>query len=103
MNIVQRRENDCRKICLKILEDSKVKKFLNYKGINLNDAYYKILAWRLNTKKIQWIHKNLIQKNYKIKNITCSSLEEELIIKNLLKLYRIKNIKLKKTNLFFII
>ena len=74
MNIVQRRENDCRKICLKVLEDSKVKKFLNYKGINLNDAYYKTLLYLFSSKKILLIYKNLVEKKYKIKNITCSSL-----------------------------
>ena len=57
MNIVQRRENDCRKICLKVLEDSKVKKFLNYKGINLNDAYYKTLLYLFSSKKILLINK----------------------------------------------
>ena len=96
MSIVQKREDDCRKICLKILEDSKVKNFLNYKGINLNDAYYKTLLSIFFSKKILLIYKNLIEKKYKIKDITYSSLEEQLILKNLLKLYKIKNVRLKK-------
>ena len=96
MSIVQKKEDDCRKICLKILEDTKVKNFLNYKGINLNDAYYKTLLSIFFSKKILLIYKNLIEKKYKIKDITYSSLEEQLILKNLLKLYKIKNVRLKK-------
>jgi hypothetical protein len=96
MSVVQKREDDCRKICLKILEDVKVKKFLNYKGINLNDAYYKTLLALFSSNKILLIYKHIVEKKDKIKLITYSSLEELLILKNLIKLYKIKNVRFKQ-------
>ena len=96
MNILKKITIDERKICFKILKDPKVNNFLKYKELNLHDAYYKILLYHFQKKKIKLIQKKFVEKKKTSKHITFNSLEEELIINNLLKYYKIKNIKLIK-------
>lgn len=96
MNVLKKLVNDERKICFKILKDPSIASFLKYKNLNLHNAYYKILVYHFSKKKIKIIQKKFITKKNISKNIIFNSLEERIIITNLIKFYKIKNIKLTK-------
>jgi hypothetical protein len=95
-NFINTAENDCANIIKKILKKPEIKKFLNYQGFKLHEAYYKTLIPIFFSTRIINFYKKIKNKEIKKKEIIkVYSLEEKLLINEL-------KIKFKLNILIFI-
>jgi hypothetical protein len=95
-------DKDCAYILKKIIEQSVIKKKLNYKKHDLTEAYYKTLLPIFFSTKIINLYKKIKNKEIKYKlTIQVSSLEEKLLISELLKKFKINKLIFINFNDFF--
>ena len=100
-NFINTAENDCANIIKVILKKPEIKKFLNYQGFKLHEAYYKTLIPIFFSTRIINFYKRIKNKEIKIKEIIkVYSLEEKLLINELKIKFKLNSKYCKILNFF---
>jgi hypothetical protein len=95
-------DKDCAYIVKKIIKQNVIKKLLNYKKHDLTEAYYKTLIPIFFSAKIINLYKKIKNKEIKYRlTIQVSSLEEKLLISELIKKFKLNKLIFINFNKFF--